>query len=55
MKIEATENECDVSITQHMNPTENFLKFSPCFAFPRHSHTLVMEAMAVLFIKLPRM
>ena len=55
MKTEATENECDVSITQHMNPTENFFKFSPCFTFPRHSQTLVMEAMTVLFIELPEM
>ena len=55
MKIEATENECDVSITQHTNPTENFFKFSPCFTFSHHYQTLVMEAMTVLFIELSEM
>ena len=55
MKTEATENECNVSITQHTNPTENFFKFSLCFIFPRHSQTLVMVAMAALFIELPEM
>ena len=55
MKTEATENECDISITQHTNPTENFFKFSPCFIFPHHIQTLVMEATTVLFIEVPKM
>ena len=55
MKTEATENECDISITQHMKPTENFFKSSLCFMFSRHSQTLVMEVTTVLFIELPEM
>ena len=55
MKTEATKNECDVSITQHTNPIENFFKFSPHFIFMCHSQTLVMEVMTILFIELPDM
>ena len=55
MKTEATENECDISLTQHSNPTENFFKFSLCFMFLRHSQTLAMDVTAILFFKIPGM
>ena len=42
-------------MAHHMNPTENFLKFSPCFAFPRHSQIPEMDATIVLFVKIPDM
>ena len=38
-------------MAQHMNPTESFLKFSPCFAFPHHSHIPKMDA-TILFVEI---
>ena len=42
-------------MAQHTNPTKNFLKFSPRFAFPRHSQIPEVEAIAVLFVEIPDM